>query len=88
MHQSDLIEKLSLCTRVGKISVTKGAVCGDSNAMFFAPGDDNVLDGAIFQMIQDLIAGKVSLSCYIFDFLEIWNVKVAHAPGKDLPVVL
>ena len=44
-----------------------------------------MLDRALAQVVEDLIAGKKALAGGLPHLLEVVLVEVAHAPGEDLP---
>ena len=62
------------------------AVGDDSHAVLLAPGDDRVLDRALFQMIEDLIAGQTTTADDFQDRFKVGHVKVADTSGEDLPL--
>ena len=45
-----------------------------------------MLDGALSQVVQHLVAGGMSGTGYFADFIEVVDVEIAHAPGADLAV--
>ena len=57
----------------------------DGDTVLLAPGDDSVLDRALLQMIEHLIAGDLALARDIEQFAEIVAVEIADAPGANFP---
>ena len=72
--------------RAWKAPVTERAVSDHGHAVRLAPGDHRVLDRALPQMVEDLVADRAALARDPPRFLEIGHVEVAHAPGQDLAV--
>src|SRR6185503_2976486 len=62
------------------------AVADDRHAMRLAPRNHVVLDGALAQMVEDLIAGHASVAGDLARLLEVGDVEVAHTPRADFPV--
>src|SRR4030065_1363603 len=62
----------------------EGAVARDGGRVDLAPGDDGVLDGALLQMIEHLIAGEPARPGGAEGFVELTGVGVADAPEADL----
>ncbi len=48
------------CSRRRKIVVTERRIGHDGDAMLFAPRDHRVLDGALLQMVEHLVAGDLA----------------------------
>ena len=44
-----------------------------------------VLDRALVQVVEDLVAGEAALAGDLPGLIEVGHVEVAHAPGEDLP---
>ena len=57
----------------------------DGDAVLFTPGNHRVLDGALLQMIEHLIAGDPALARDFQDLAEIVGVEIADAPGPYFP---
>src|SRR5580704_12901306 len=55
--------------------------------MCLTPRNDSVFNGTFVQVIENLIAGELTFSGKVPDLFQVWNVEVAHAPGKNLPVL-
>lgn len=47
-----------------------------------------MLDGALLEVIEHLIAGDFAGAGDLFGFLQIRNIEIAHAPGENFPVLL
>src|SRR4030066_1515723 len=62
----------------------EGAVARDGGRVDLAPGDDGVLDGALLQMIEHLIAGEPARPGDAEGLIELPGVEVADAPEADL----
>src|SRR5258705_5777688 len=56
--------------------------------MLLAPWNHCVLDRALLQMVQDLVAGDTAVADDLPGFVQIRHVEVAHAPGQDLALAL
>jgi hypothetical protein len=64
------------------------AVANDGYAMLFTPWYDGMLDSAFGKVVENLVAGYSTLARNLQRLFEIGNIKVADAPGQDLPVAL
>jgi hypothetical protein len=73
--------------RVGKLTVTEGAVSNDGYVVPFAPGNHSVFDGALLQVIEHLVAGGHRLSGDRLELTEVRHIEVADAPRPDLAVL-
>src|SRR4030066_1838424 len=65
----------------------EGAVARDGGRVDLAPGDDGVLDGALLQMIEHLIAGEPARPGDAEGLIELPGVEVADAPEADLALL-
>jgi hypothetical protein len=74
--------------RSWKTVVTEWTVTHYCDTVLLTPGNDRVLDGALFQMVKHLIASDSAVACYSPCLFEIGHVEVAQAPGKDFPIAL
>ena len=74
--------------RAGKPAVAEGAVGDDGDVVLLAPGDDRMLDGALLEMIEHLVAGDLALADDVERLVEIVGVEIADAPGQDLAGLL
>src|SRR5258708_2796990 len=74
--------------RAGKISMTERAVGDHGGAVLLAPRNDAVLDGALAQMVEDLVAGRMLVAGDRAHLVEIGHVEVADAPGEYLSFAL
>jgi len=74
--------------RTREIIMTERAVSDHGDAMLFAPGDHGVLDRALPQMVEDLVASKMPVPGNPSDRVEFTHVEVADTPGQDLPITL
>ena len=87
MRGGDLLQYASSWgTGTREASVTERAVAHDGDAVRFAPGDHGVLDCALTQMVEDLIADETARAADRPRLVEIGRIEVAHAPREDLPV--
>ena len=68
----------------GKCPVAERAVGDHGDAVLLAPGQHGVLDRALLQVVEDLVAGDAALAGDRPRLLEVGHVEVAHAPGEDL----
>src|SRR5258707_5779827 len=74
--------------------VAEGAVPDHSHVVRLTPGEDFVLDGALLQMVEYLVADETLVPGWTIEtevqdvpgLFEIGHVEVAHAPGADLPI--
>ena len=69
-----------LAARRRKIIVTERRIGDDRDAVLLAPRDHRVLDGALLQMIEHLVAGDLALAGDRQQFVEIVGVEIADAP--------
>src|SRR5262249_47949531 len=69
-------------------SMAEWAVAHHRDTVPFAPRQDGVLDRALLQMIEDLIAGGMTTARNPAHLLEVSHVEVADAPTEDLAVPL
>src|SRR5215813_9620041 len=72
--------------RVRKLSVTwrdvaRCVLAISASTMPLAPGNHRVLDRALLEVIEHLIAGDPALACNRQHLVEIISVEVGHAPG-------
>src|SRR6267142_3663829 len=74
--------------RAREVPVTERAVGDHGDAMPLAPPEHGVLDRALFQVVQDLIARERALAGDRAGLIEIGRVEVAHAPREDLSLAL
>src|SRR5271157_6435435 len=68
--------------RAGKAPMAEGAVGGDGDAAPLAPGQHGMFDGALLEMIEDLVAGEAPfpLPCHRCGLFEVARVEIAHSP--------
>jgi len=66
--------------------VTERTIGDNSDAVLFAPWDHRMLDRALAQMVEHLIAGRMAGPGDPANGVEIGNVEIADAPGPDLAV--
>src|SRR5262245_33243071 len=64
----------------------EGAVPDDGNAAHLAPGKDVVLDGALLEMVENLVARDATRAGDRRHRLELVDREVADAPAPDLAV--
>ena len=74
----------ALAARRRKIIMTERRIGDDGDAMSLAPRDHRMLDRALLQMIEHLIAGDLALARDREQFVEIVGIEIADAPGADL----
>ena len=69
-----------------KAPMAEGAVGGDGDAAPLAPRQHGVFDGALFEMIEDLIAGEAPfpLPRDRKGLFEVARIEIADAPGQSL----
>src|SRR5436190_2021562 len=81
----------------GKFIGTRAARKGRINLGEFSFGQpkisgpgilNGVLDRALLQMVEDLIAGETARAGDFQGLLEVRDVEIAHTPGEDLPRLL
>src|SRR5262249_55875133 len=77
-----------LGTRTRKAAVAKRAVAHQRDAVFLTPGQHRVLDSPFLKVVQDLIAGYVARAGDLERLLQVGDVKIADAPGENLPLAL
>ena len=53
------------------------------DAVLLAPRDHRMLDRALLQMIEHLVAGDLALAGNLQHLVEIIGVEIADAPGAD-----
>src|SRR5258708_4288219 len=63
-------------------------VCDHSDVMFLTPWNDGVLNGALFQVIKNLIADEMTFLSDLPCCFQVRNIEVAHAPRKNHSVPL
>src|SRR5688572_2583370 len=84
MRGGDLGEDASAGrARAGEAALAEGAVADHGDAVPLAPGDHRVLDGALPQMVEHLVAGDAAAGDAL-RFLEVGDVEIADAPRQDL----
>ena len=71
--------------RGGEPIMAEGAVTNDRRAVFHAPRNDGVLDGALLQTIEHLVARGMAGAGDGAHFAQIVDVKVADAQARILP---
>jgi len=74
--------------RSGKAADTEGRVADDRDAVPLAPREYGVLDAALAQVVEHLVADGAPRRREAARLLEVRDVEVADAPGADLPVAL
>ena len=57
----------------------------DGNTVALAPRDHRVLDRALLQMIEHLVAGDLARARDIEQFVKIVCIEIADAPSADFP---
>jgi len=88
MRIGDVLEDASAAgtlTRQATVAA-EGTVGHHRHTVSFAPWQHGMLDGALLQVIEDLVAGGVVLARNGADLLEVGYIEVAHTPGANLPV--
>ena len=73
----------ALAARGRKIIMAERRIGDDGDTVLLAPRDHRVLDRALLQMIEHLVAGDLALARDIEQFVEIVSVEIADAPGAD-----
>ena len=86
MLASDLFQDLAaFASRGGKaIGLALRRISDDGDVMGFAPRYDLMLDRALVQMIEHLVAGDMGRDR--IGRFEVCDVEIAQAPGPDLAV--
>ena len=82
---------MRFCLRIpsiGKIAVTEGAVGRHRDAVLLAPRKYRMLNGALLQIIEHLIAGKRHVGVDRSQILQVTHVEITDAPGPDLAAAL
>ena len=74
------VEAGGASVRAGKIAVPERAVADHGEAVFLAPGEHGVLDGALAQVVKDLIADGTTLAADVAKLFQVGHVEIAHAP--------
>ncbi len=74
----------TLAARRGEIIVTERRVGDYRCAVLLAPRNHRMLDRALLQMIEHLIAGDLALAGNLEHLVEIVGVEIADAPETDL----
>jgi hypothetical protein len=76
----------ALRARAWKVPVTERTVGDHSDAVLLTPRDHGVLDRALLQMVENLIADKTTrdLPC----LFKVGDIEIAHTPGENLPLAL
>ncbi len=73
----------------GKSVMAERAVAGDGDAVRLAPGDHRMLDVALAEMVEHLVAGDAPAPATVLaavGLVEVVGVEIAHAPGQDFAV--
>ena len=70
--------------RLGKIIVAERRIRHHRDAVLLAPRDHRVLDRALLQMIEHLVAGDTHCHEHLFQLVEIVDIEIADAPAFDL----
>ncbi len=70
--------------QIRKAAMSERAVRRDSDAVLLAPRQHSMLDGALLQIIEDLIAGQAAGPRYFPGLFEIRHSEIAYAIGKNL----
>ena len=84
MLLGNLLQQLAFGrTQTREPSVSKRAVCHHSQAMFLAPWSHGMFDGALLQVVQNLIACRTSLVGDRLYFPHVMYVEVTHAPREN-----
>jgi hypothetical protein len=88
MAVGDLLERPpSRAVGLGKSAgVTEWTIGDHGDAIAFAPWDHRVLDRALAQMVEHLVADRMACPSDPVDFDEIVNIEIADAPRQDLPL--
>src|ERR1044072_4209167 len=83
----DLLQHATaLRARAGEFPVTERTVCDDGDAVLPTPGEHGVFNGALLQMVENLIAGYVARADDLESLFEIGHVEVADAPRENFAV--
>lgn len=64
--------------------MAEGAVGDQGDAVALAPGQHGVLDRALLQVVEHLVASDAARPGDGERFLQVGDVEVAHAPAQDL----
>jgi hypothetical protein len=80
----ELGQYLSAFAARGKPGLAEWRVAHDGDVVLLAPGHDRVFDGALFQVIQHLIASELARSSDAQHPRQQLLVEIAHAPSADL----
>ena len=81
MSLGDRLQHLTrLAVRSRKIIVTERRIGDHRDAVLLAPRNHRVLDRALLQVIQHLIAGDLALAGNRQHLVEIVGVEIADAP--------
>jgi hypothetical protein len=70
--------------RAGEAAVAERAVGDDRHTLLLTPGHYRVLDCALLQVVEHLVAGDPAGVCDGEHILEIVDVEIANAPRQDL----
>src|SRR5438045_5877394 len=75
----------ALAGRTREIVVAEWRVSHHRDAVLLAPRKHGVLDRALVQVIQHLVAGDLARARHRRDFIEIARIEIADAPTADFP---
>ena len=65
----------------GEAAVTEWGVADQGDVMILAPRQHCVLDRALLQMVERLIADETAFAGELPSFFQVGHIEVAHAPG-------
>src|SRR3954449_154292 len=71
----------ALAVACGEIVMTERRIGNDSDTMLLTPGDHRMLDRALLEMVEHLIAGDAALVRDAENFVEIIGIEIRNAPG-------
>src|SRR4051812_33526100 len=85
MRQRDFVQDTAAFAVASReLAMTKGTVRHDRDRALLAPRNDGVLNGALAQMVEDLVTHHPARPRDGLGFFEIGNVEIADAPRPDL----
>src|SRR5258708_13493459 len=67
-----------------KIAEAERAVADQGEAVAPAQRKHLVFDGALPQVVKDLVTGEPPVADDAANFFEVGDIEIAHAPGEDL----
>src|SRR5262249_59839948 len=85
VRDGDLVQDApSARARTREARVAERTVADDRDAVSLAPRDYGMLDRALVQVVEDLVADRAAVAGQAPCFLEVGDVEVADTPGQDL----